>query len=101
MTDPTRLFAVIRTRGPAWDDARSLEQQDRWGAHASFMNALVQEGFVALGGPLEETSDVLLIVRARSADEVVNRLSEDPWSASDLLQVSKVIPWTLRLGALP
>ncbi len=95
------LFAVIRTRGPAWDDARPLEQQDEWDAHASFMNALVREGFVVLGGPLEDTSDVLLIVRAGTADEVVNRLSEDPWTAPDLLRVSKVMPWTLRLGALP
>jgi uncharacterized protein YciI len=95
------LFAVIRTRGAAWDDARPLEQQDEWDAHASFMNALVREGFVVLGGPLEDTSDVLLIVRAGTADEVVNRLSEDPWTAPDLLRVSKVTPWTLRLGALP
>jgi hypothetical protein len=95
------LFAVIRTRGAAWDDARPLEQQDEWDAHASFMNALVREGFVVLGGPLEDTSDVLLIVRAGTADEVVNRLSEDPWTAPDLLRVSKVMPWTLRLGALP
>jgi hypothetical protein len=95
------LFAVTRTRGPAWDDARPLEQQDEWDAHASFMNALVREGFVVLGGPLEGTSDVLLIVRAGTADEVVNRLSEDPWTAPDLLRVSKVTPWTLRLGALP
>ena len=101
MTDHRRLFALIRTRGPAWDDLRSLEQQDEWDAHASFMNALVREGFVALGGPLDGTSDVLLVVRARSADEIVDRLSADPWSASGLLQVRKVTPWTLRLGALP
>jgi uncharacterized protein YciI len=101
VTDRPSLFAVIRTRGPAWDAARSLEQQDEWDAHASFMNGLVREGFVTLGGPLDGTPDVLLIVRARSADEIVNRLSEDPWSASGLLQVSKVTPWILRLGALP
>jgi hypothetical protein len=78
-----------------------MEQQDDWDAHASFMNALVREGFVVLGGPLEGTSDVLLIVRARTPDEVVNRLSEDPWAAPDLLRVSSVTPWILRLGELP
>jgi len=95
-----KLFAVIRTRGPAWQDSRPLEGQADWAGHASFMNALAREGFVILGGPLEGTSDVLLIVRATTPDEVRSRLAEDPWASKDLLRVSRVAPWTLRLGAL-
>jgi hypothetical protein len=68
-----KLFAVIRTRGPAWQDSRPLEGQADWAGHASFMNALAKEGFVILGGPLEGTSDVLLIVRATTPDEVRSR----------------------------
>jgi len=95
-----QLFAVIRTRGPAWQDAQPLEGQADWTAHASFMNALAKEGFVALGGPLEGTADVLLIVRAASPDEIRSRLAEDPWAHSDLLRVARVVRWTLRLGSL-
>jgi uncharacterized protein YciI len=95
-----KLFAVIRTRGPAWQDSRPLEGQADWAGHASFMNALAKEGFVILGGPLEGTSDVLLIVRATTPDEVRSRLAEDPWASKGLLRVSRVAPWTLRLGAL-
>jgi len=36
-----RLFAVIRARGPAWDDARGLEEQTGWDAHAAFMDGLL------------------------------------------------------------
>ena len=71
-----KLFAVIRTRGPAWQDSRPLEGQADWAGHASFMNALAKEGFVILGGPLEGTSDVLLIVRATTPDGVRSRLAE-------------------------
>lgn len=46
------LFAVIRTRGPAWDSSRPLEGQPEWPAHAAFMNALKADEFVVLGGPL-------------------------------------------------
>jgi uncharacterized protein YciI len=95
-----QLFAVIRTRGPAWQAARPLEGQADWAGHAAFMNALARDGFVVLGGPLEGTPDVLLIVRAATPDEVRSRLAEDPWTASDLLQVANVTPWTLRLGTL-
>jgi len=94
------LHAVIRTRGPAWQDGRPLEGQPEWGAHAAFMNALSAEGFVVLGGPLEGTSDVLLVIRADSPEEIHARLAGDPWSRLGLLRVTRVAPWTLRLGSL-
>ena len=95
------LFVVTRTRGPAWVHARPMERQEDWEAHASFMNALEGDGFVVLGGPLEGTSDVLLVVRAKTDDEIRARLSADPWTRRDLLSVSRISPWTLRLGSLP
>ena len=95
-----QLFAVLRTRGPAWETSRPLEGQAGWAGHASFMNALATEGVVLLGGPLEGTSDVLLIMRAGTPDEVRSRLTEDPWARNDLLRISRVAPWTLRLGSL-
>jgi uncharacterized protein YciI len=64
------------------------------------MNSLAKEGFVILGGPLEGTSDVLLVVRAASPDEVRSRMAEDPWAGKDLLHITRVAPWTLRLGSL-
>jgi hypothetical protein len=95
-----QVFLVTRSRGPAWHEGRPLESQPEWGAHASFMNALAREGFVILGGPLEGTADVVLIVRAKTADEVRSRLAGDPWERGDLLRITRVAPWTLRLGSL-
>ena len=95
-----QLFVVIRTRGPAWQDSRPIESQADWAQHASFMNSLVKEGFVILGGPLEGTADVLLVVRAETPDHVRSRLAEDPWAGNDLLRITRVAPWTLRLGSL-
>jgi hypothetical protein len=95
-----QLFVVIRTRGPAWQESLPLEGQADWTPHASFMNSLAKEEFVILGGPLEGTSDVLLVVRATTPDEVRSRLAEDPWAGKDLLRIARVAPWTLRLGSL-
>jgi len=92
---------VVRTRGPAWKPDFSLEAQSEWGAHASFMNALESEGFVVLGGPLEGTPDVLLIFRAASSKEILERLQGDPWTGSGLLRVRQISEWTLRLGSVP
>ena len=95
-----QLFAVIRTRGSAWRDSQPLEGQPEWTSHASFMNALAKDRFVMLGGPLEDSADVLLIVKAETADEIRSRLEEDPWSRNDLLRITRISPWTLRLGSL-
>lgn len=95
-----RLFAVIRSRGPAWDGSRAMEAQPEWRAHAAFMDALETEGLVLLAGPLEGTPDVLLAVQAEDEHQVRSRLAADPWSRNDLLRVTSVVPWTLRLGSL-
>ena len=70
-----RLFAVTRSRGPAWNAERPMEEQDEWHSHAVFMTALHRDGFVLLVGPLEGTPDVLLIALANDVDEIRSRLS--------------------------
>src|SRR5262249_50243663 len=95
-----RVFAVLRSRGPAWDDSKPLEAQAGWAAHAAFMDALHDEGFAAFVGPLDGTRDALLILRASGADEIEERLAADPWSASGLLNTTQISPWHLRLGSL-
>jgi hypothetical protein len=95
-----KLFAVILTHGAAWRRSVPLEGQVDWTAHAAFMDALFADGFVALGGPLEATEDVLLIVRADTPVEIAERLHDDPWHRQDLLRISRIAPWTIRLGSL-
>lgn len=95
-----RLFAAILERGPAYQVSKPLEEQIEWPAHRVFMNALVDSGFVVLGGPLEGTSEVLLIFRAANSEEIRKRWPEDPWAKLDLLRISRIMPWDLRLGAL-
>jgi uncharacterized protein YciI len=94
------LFAVTRTRGANWNVGRALEQQWDWAGHAAFMNRLHAEGFVILGGPLNGTPDVLLIIAANDEQEIPARLAGDSWSKEDLLRIKQIWPWNLRLGSL-
>jgi uncharacterized protein YciI len=93
-------FVVLRAHGAGWKESRPLEEQTDWPAHAAFMDALAGEGFVAFAGPLEGTSDALLVVRADDAAEVHRRLADDPWTRNGLLTTKACWPWTLRLGSL-
>ena len=94
------LFVVLRSRGPAWDDSKPLEGQTDWPAHAGFMDALYEARFAVLVGALEGTRDALLILRASSASEVVERLAADPWTTNGLLITRQISPWQLRLGTV-
>lgn len=98
---PADLFVVVRTHGPAFDEALPLEAQKLWKEHAQFMDALYEKGFAILVGPLEGTSTAMLVCRAVSVAELESTLADDPWTGSGHLFTSQVSPWTLRLGSLP
>jgi uncharacterized protein YciI len=95
-----RVFVVMNTRGPNWNDDKPMEEQGDWRPHADFMNGLLAEGFVLLGGPLMGTRDVLLIVRAKDEAEIEARLAEDVWVVKGLLSRRQINPRWLRLGTL-
>jgi uncharacterized protein YciI len=94
-------FAVVRDVGPAWDDTRELREQAAWDEHAEFMNALVDDGFVLVGGPLAGGPKTLLIVSASSEEEIRSRLHADPWTPMGLLVIARIEPWEVLLGAVP
>jgi uncharacterized protein YciI len=93
-----KYFAATRERGPSWDHARAMAEQDRWAEHAAFMNALAAEGFVVLGGPLGDGATILLIIDAESEEEIERRLAEDPWTPMGLLSRARIDPWQILLG---
>jgi uncharacterized protein YciI len=93
-----KLFSVTRSRGSGWESSQPQEQQAEWAAHAAFMNGLEAEGFVVLGGPLEETPYILLAVRAADVSEVRGKLAQDPWEANRVLETTRIVGWTLALG---
>jgi uncharacterized protein YciI len=95
-----RPFVVLRAHGAGWEESRPLEEQADWPAHAAFMDALAEEGLIAFAGPLEGTSEALLVMRAEDAAEVDRRLAADPWTRNGLLTTKARWPWTLRLGSL-
>jgi uncharacterized protein YciI len=73
-----------------------MEEQTDWPAHASFMDSLVEVGFVLLGGPLSDEYRVVLAVEAESEDAVRATLARDPWDQTHLT-VDSIEPWTIRL----
>jgi uncharacterized protein YciI len=90
------FLVVLRRSGPQWDPSRPLEEQSGWDAHASFMDGLVDAGFIVLGGPLADEIRTAHAVEAESEDAVRATLARDPWSETHL-RVDSIDPWTIRL----
>ena len=94
-----RTFLVlVRRAGPEWDRSRPMEEQSGWDAHAAFMDGLVDEGFIVLGGPLDDEERVVHVIEADSAAAIRDTLAGDPWSESHLV-IDSIDPWTLRLDS--
>jgi uncharacterized protein YciI len=91
-------YLVERAKGPAWDRSKGRREQAGWEKHAAFMDALVDDGFVVLGGPVGEGDgeNVLLVMDADGEATIHARLADDPWG-SDMLTTASVQPWSVWL----
>jgi uncharacterized protein YciI len=91
------FFALTMVHGPSWDASRQIREQPAWDRHAAFMDGLVDDGFIILGGPLGDGERVLHVVEAAGEREIKARLGEDPWASMELLQIGAIEPWTIWL----
>jgi hypothetical protein len=101
MSQDMTYYAVIREPGASWDASRTLREQEKWDEHAGFMDALVDDGFVLLGGPLEGGPKTLLIVKAASEQAIISRLAHDPWTPMGLLRIATIERWEILLDDWP
>jgi uncharacterized protein YciI len=92
-------FALTLVHAAGWDDSRPIREQDGWDQHAAFMDGLVDDGFVILGGPLGDGSRTLHLVNAPDEREVRARIAGDPWARAGLLEIGRIEPWALWLDS--
>ncbi|HZD86544.1 MAG TPA: YciI family protein [Gaiellaceae bacterium] len=89
------FHVVLRQAGPDFDPGLPLEEQTLWAEHAAYMDSLVEQGKIVLGGTLPD-GRVAHAMEAASEDEVEAIWALDPWAYSHLL-LESIEPWTIRL----
>lgn len=95
--EPVReLLLVYQKHGGPWDWSKGLRDQELFDQHARFVDGLVDEGFIVLGGPLNER-DVLLVVQSDGEASVRSRFAADPWIENGMLTITAIRPWTIFL----
>jgi uncharacterized protein YciI len=91
------FFAVRTCHGAGWEEERDIRGQRGWNAHAAFMDGLVTDGFLIVGGPLGDGAHTLHLVRADSREQIERRMAGDPWATTDHLRIESIEPWSLWL----
>ncbi|HTS97654.1 MAG TPA: YciI family protein [Streptosporangiaceae bacterium] len=94
-------FAVRLVHGPGWNPSRPIREQDAWDEHAAFMDGLVDDGFIILGGPAGDGEQTLHAVDAAGLDEIRQRFAADPWASAGLLRIGTIESWALWLDSRP
>jgi uncharacterized protein len=95
--EPVRqLLLVYQQHGGPWDWSKGLRDQELFDEHARFLDGLVDEGYIVLGGPLDER-DVLLVVQSETEASVRSRFAADPWIQNGMLTITAIRPWTIFL----
>ena len=77
----------------------STREQPLWNEHAAFIDQLVAEGFISMGGPLPDEGGAMLIVNAEDENAVREKLKDDPWYTHGILKLQNVKRWQVFIDA--
>jgi uncharacterized protein YciI len=90
------MFLVrLLQAGPEFDRSKPLTEQSGWAEHAAYMDSLVEEGHIVLGGTLPN-GGTAHAMEAESEEELRAIWARDPWHESHLI-LESVEPWEIRL----
>jgi uncharacterized protein YciI len=96
-------FIAISSVGPNRDPSKGAREQPFWDEHEAFIDQLVEEGFILMGGPLldqrELPTGALLVVNAEDENEVREKLKDDPWFERGILKLETVTRWDIFIDA--
>ena len=88
-------FVAISSAGPNRDLAKATREQPLWDEHAAFIDQLVADGFIWMGGPLVDEGGSLLIFHAEDENEVREKLKNDPWLERGILKQESIKRWQI------
>jgi len=96
----SQFYLASSVAGPNRDLTKGSREQSYWDQHAEFIDQLVDEGFIVMGGPIAGEGGALLIVKSDSEAAVRQRLRNDPWTTHGILKLVNVQRWEIFIDEL-
>lgn len=94
------FYLATSVAGQYRDLGKWSREQAFWDDHAAFIDGLVDDGFMVMGGPLIDEGGAMIVVRADSEVDVRARLADDPWTTHGILQLESVRCWEIFVDEL-
>ena len=91
------IFVTISSAGPNRDLSKPTREQPLWDEHAAFIDQLVDNGFIFMGGPLVDEAGAMLMIKADDENEVREKLVNDPWMKHGILKLESVKRWEIYI----
>jgi len=88
-------FLAFSSAGPNRDFSKDTRRQPFWDEHATFIDQLVADGFILMGGPLVDEGGSLLIVNAENESEVREKMKNDSWFMHGILKLESIKRWQI------
>ncbi|HEY4388041.1 MAG TPA: YciI family protein [Ktedonobacteraceae bacterium] len=92
-------FVILWAPGTAWIPGKTVREQPYWTEHATFMDALFENGMVVMGGPFADATGSLVIVEAENEQDVADLFARDPFVEHDIFALNRLKQWLLFLDA--
>ncbi|HEV2581446.1 MAG TPA: hypothetical protein VGT44_11405 [Ktedonobacteraceae bacterium] len=92
-----KTFVTIFIPGTNWVAGKTSREQPYWTEHATFMDALFEDGMVIMGGPFADYSSILVIIEASDEGSVRDLFKHDPFIVHEILHLSSVHEWLVFL----
>ena len=89
------IFLAISSAGLNRDFSKDTREQPFWDEHAKFIDQLVADGFILMGGPLVDEGGSLLIFSAEDENEVREKMKNDPWLKHGILKQESIKRWQI------
>jgi uncharacterized protein YciI len=89
------MFVMISSAGRNRDLSKGAREQSFWDEHAAFIDRLVAEGFIWMGGPLVDEGGSLLFFNAKDENEVREKMKNDPWLKQGILKPESIKRWQI------
>ena len=93
------FHVIVHRSGPEWNHGAPIEGQSGWEAHAAFMDGLVEQGALIMGGPLEDVRYTMHVIQAESEQGVRDLFATDPWWVNGMLRPVSIERWTILLDS--
>jgi uncharacterized protein YciI len=96
-----RQRVIVRfVAGPAWERGEPVREQPGWDAHAEWVDALVEQGTMVMGGPFTDNLGTMILLEGVDEADAARLVATDPFIHNGVFVLDEIREWTIFVDEL-